>query len=457
MDINTYVNKNFDSFVRDLSGWLEIPSISSEKSRKADVRRAIDYAGNRLKKLGFTTSVWSVPGSQPCLFAQRIESKKSPTLLVYGHADVQPVDPLSEWIKPPFKPWVSKDKGRIYARGSSDDKGQAMMYVKACEYWIKNFKKLPLNVKFLIEGEEEIGSPYLEKIIRKHKDLLSNALCLFSDSNMIKSGYPAISYATRGLVYFEVEVKGPNSDLHSGGFGGIVLNPLFALVAILRSMVGKDGKILIPGFYKGVLSMSKAEKQSLKRISFMGDYLAKVAGVKPYGGEKGRSLLERVWARPTFEVHGIVGGFQDEGSKTVIPKQAKAKVSMRLVPKQDPKHIISAFKKYVKKVNPKGVKVSVKLISGGGPAFYEDTKHPYFKLAMQSLKFAFKKEPAMMRIGGSIFVPEILKRMFPKSPVIPIGFGLADDNVHAPNEWFDLGNFKKGIISSAKLMELLGK
>lgn len=409
-----------------------------------DVYRAARFLENKLKVLGFQTEIWETPG-QPSLFAERIENPKLPTLLVYGHLDVQPVDPLDKWKKPPFEPWVQGNK--LFGRGSADDKGQVMIHVKACEGLIKKEGRLPVNVKFIIEGEEEVGSPNFEFLLKKHRNRLESAATLISDTAMVAEGRPSISCATRGLICFEIEASGPTTDLHSGSFGGVVRNPLTVLSQILANMMDKKGKVTIPGFYRDVVGLTKQERLLFKKVKFLEKELGRVSGVPSLGGEKGYSVLERVWARPTFEIHGLSGGFQGEGSKTIIPTCALAKVSMRLVPKQNPSQIASLFISHVKKLVPKGVKVAVRQIPGGGPAWMEDIGHPAFRAASESLKQAFGREPVFIRCGGSIFAPEILKRYFPKTPVILIGFGLPNENSHAPNEWLSLENYRRGIAA----------
>ncbi|MBI4064020.1 MAG: dipeptidase [Elusimicrobia bacterium] len=449
----SYVQANFDRFLAELVDWLKIPSISSSSQHKTDVVRAINYGAGLLEKLGFKTETLQTKG-HPSLYAEKIVSATAPTVLIYGHLDVQPVDPLDQWKTPPFEP--RREGDRLWGRGTADDKGQVMIHFKACETLIKTKGELPVNIKFIVEGEEEIGSPNFEQLVSNYKDKLKSDVALVSDTAMVAENCPTISYATRGLVYFEVSVEGPKIDLHSGQFGGAVLNPALALSQILTAMVDKNGKVTIPGFYKDVANPTAEEKRWFKRAErLQNKELAFVAGVPLAGGEKGKGLIERVWARPTFEVHGLISGFQGEGSKTIIPQRASAKVSVRLVPKQDPAKITNAFKRHVAKLTPKGVKVTVKTFQGGGPAFLENPKTPVFLAAKQALKEVFKTEPYYERCGGSIFAPELFKKVFPATPVVMLGFGLPGENAHAPNEWLSLDNFRRGILTCARYYELL--
>ncbi len=448
--IESYVQASVPQFLEELCEWLKIPSISSLPQHKADILRSVDWASAALVKLGFKTEILRTKG-QPSLYAERIEDKRWPTLLVYGHLDVQPVDPVEQWIRPPFEPCVQD--GRLWGRGAADDKGQTFIHIKACETWLKTRGRLPLNVKFIIEGEEEIGSPNFEALVREHQGKLAGEAVVISDTAMLAKGVPTVSYATRGLVYFDVVVEGPKLDLHSGSFGGAVLNPALVLAKILAAMTDRKGRVAIPCFYQDVAKLTKLEKKMFSRARFVAKEIEAVAGVPCVGGEKGYSVVERVWARPTFEVHGLTGGFQGEGSKTIIPQRAGAKVSMRLVPNQNPGKIVKSFERWVAKLTPKGVKVRVSMVPGGGPAFVEDLDQPVFQAAFRALRRAFGAEPVFERCGGSIFAPEIFKRAYAQTPVLMMGFGLPGENAHAPNEWLDLDNFRLGIIASAYFYE----
>ncbi len=441
-----YIEANQKRFLGELVGWLKIPSISGLPKHRSDVLRAGDHVSRMLGGLGFKTKLLTSKG-HPSVYAERIEDPKLPILLIYGHMDVQPVDPLTQWKHPPFDPWL--EDGRLYGRGTADDKGQVMIHIKACEALIKMTGGLPLNVKFIIEGEEEVGSPNFEAIVKENRDRLTSTFTVISDTSMVGKGLPTVAYATRGLVYFEVSAEGPKTDLHSGSFGGAVVNPLLALAKVLSGMVDERGRVAIPGFYSGVAALTAKEKRWFSMVKSLGGEIEQVAGVPALGGEKGLGLVERVWARPTFEVHGLSGGFQGPGSKTIIPQNAMAKVSMRLVPGQDPARVAKMFTDHVRRSAPKGVRVSVQEIPGGGPAFIEDVEQPAFRCAGEALKAAFGVEPVFARCGGSIFAPEIFKRYYPKTPVVLMGFGLPGENAHAPNEWLDLDNFQKGIITCA--------
>ncbi|MBI2070813.1 MAG: dipeptidase [Elusimicrobia bacterium] len=453
--INEYVGTNFGRFLDELIAWLKIPSISALSQHKGDVLQSVDFADGLLKEMGFRTEVWPTKG-HPSLFAEKMTDDSKPTVLIYGHLDVQPVDPLKLWKKPPFEPWQEGD--RLYGRGTADDKGQTMMHIKACQAILNTRGRLPVNVKFIIEGEEEIGSPNFETLVNEHREQLSNDAVVISDTAMVGENCPTISYATRGLVYFDLIVQGPQIDLHSGGFGGAVANPALALAKILSAMTDAKGRVTIPGFYNNVAKLSKEEQRWFKRARFMAKELEAAAGVPLTGGEKGLDPITRVWARPTFEVHGLVGGFlNEEGSKTIIPSSARAKVSMRLVPKQNPDQVAKSFERYVAKLAPKGLRVTVRRLEGGGPAFLENVNSPAMEAARKALHEVFGVEPYWERCGGSIFAPDLFKKAFPKTPVIMLGFGLPGENAHAPNEWLDLKNFKRGILTAARFYELLGR
>ncbi|MBI4369053.1 MAG: dipeptidase [Elusimicrobia bacterium] len=449
-----YAVVHHQEFLEELEAWLRIPSISALSSHRGDILKAVNFASERLQGLGFRTEIWQTQG-QPSLFAERLEDKYLPTLLIYGHLDVQPVDPLDQWKHPPFEPWV--EGNRLYGRGSADDKGQTMIHIKACESWIKTAGRLPLNVKFIIEGEEEVGSPYFADLLKRYENRLSSDVTVVSDTSMAGKDHPSITYSTRGLIYYELLATGPGIDLHSGGFGGAVRNPLLALSQILSAMVDKKGKVTIPGFYQGVAPLNKEEKKWARRVKALEKEWARAAGVSLAGGETGISAIERVWSRPTFEVHGLSGGFQGEGSKTIIPQSAMAKVSMRLVPHQDVEAVARSFERCAARLAPKGVKIVIRRLPGGGPAFLEDVKQPAFEAALSSLQEAFKKEAVFIRSGGSIFACDLFKRAFPKVPVVLMGFGLPDENAHAPNEWLDLDNFQNGITACALFYERFAK
>ena len=376
-----------------------------------------------------------------------------PTVLIYGHYDVQPVDPIELWKSPPFDPVVKS--GKIWARGADDNKGQNFIHIKSVEAYLKTTGKLPVNIKFLIEGEEEIGSENLEIFIKENKKLLKCDSVLISDTSMYGPGKPTINYGLRGLCYMEIELTGPDRDLHSGSFGGGIANPINELAKMISKLVNKDGKITIPGFYKNVKKLTKKERKNYKKLKYSDKELMKEYKVQALEGEKGYSTLERISGRPTLDCNGIVGGFIEEGAKTVLPSKASAKISMRLVPDQDPKTIAKLFTKYVKSLTPKSIKIEVKELHGGLPIVMSlDDKA--ITAASKAVAKAFGKETVFTREGGSIpIVVDFAKQL--KAPVVLMGFGLETDNIHSPNEHFDLKNFELGMISSVYFLEEFAK
>jgi len=390
----------------------------------------------------------------PLIYADWLHAPGKPTVLCYAHYDVQPAEPLNEWITPPFEP--TERNQNIYARGAVDDKGQLWMEIKAIEALMKGHgSKLPLNVKFLIEGEEEVGGESIAAYLRKEKAKLKADFALVCDTELFAPDLPTLCVGLRGLVYTEIEAKGAMTDLHSGMYGGAAPNPLFALVEIISKLKDAKGHILIPGFYKGVKAPSKAELKAWKGLPFNEEHYRKTeVGSKVLTGEPGYSVLYRTWARPTLEVHGMPGGFTATGAKTVIPARASAKVSMRLVPNQDPDDILNKYTKFVKKLTPKGIEINIKLHSKG-PACVVDTSNRFIKPATEALRDVFKKDTVFIRSGGSIPVVTDFQSVL-KIPSVMMGFGLPDDNLHAPNEKFHIPNFYRGIESIIRFFEKLG-
>jgi acetylornithine deacetylase/succinyl-diaminopimelate desuccinylase-like protein len=399
-----------------------------------------------MNDLGLTARKMST-GGHPVVYAEWLGAAGKPTVLIYGHYDVQPADPLELWHSPPFEP-VEKD-GKLYARGASDDKGQFYAHIKGIEAHLKQTGKLPVNVKLLIEGEEEIASAHLESFIEKNTDLLKADVVIVSDSAMAGPDMPAITYGLRGLAYLEVRVDGPNRDLHSGTYGGSVANPCEMLARMLAVCKDDSGRILIPGFYDDVLTIDPQERAVLGKIPFSAEADAKSIGIPKHWGEKGYSVLEWRWARPTFEVNGIFGGYMGEGPKTVLPAWAGAKVSMRLVPDQDPDKIAAAFEKYIDTIKPDTVKVSVKRYEGGHPSVVP-IEGPFVEAATRAVTKGFGKAPLFTREGGSIPVVSTFKRLLGLDTIL-IGYGQNDDNLHSPNEKFTLADYQKGILTSAHL------
>lgn len=440
-----YLKSNFNNYLEELKDYLRIPSISTLESNKEDVNRCAQFVSDKLKEAGMTRVEIFQTKKHPIVYGEWLEAKDKPTVLIYGHYDVQPIDPIELWNTPPFEPTI-KD-GVICARGANDNKGQNFVHIKSVEAFFKTIGSLPLNVKFVIEGEEEIGSENLYEFIKSNKELLKCDAVLISDTSMYDEGVPTITYGLRGLLYTEVEVIGPQVDLHSGSFGGAVANPINELAKIISKLHDKNGKVTIPNFYKDVLKLSKEEKENFRRLKFSDKKYAKELGVKELHGEKGFSTLERLWVRPTLDCNGIIGGFTEKGAKTVLPSKATAKISMRLVPNQDPKKIADDFIKYIKKLAPKSIKVDIKILHYGYPVVTELNSNAV-KAAAKAVSKAFGKKTVFTREGGSIpIVVEFMKQL--KAPAVLMGFGLDSDNIHSPNEHFRLENFEKGLLSSA--------
>jgi acetylornithine deacetylase/succinyl-diaminopimelate desuccinylase-like protein len=448
-----FINTNRDKYVEELKAYLAIPSISALPEHAADVKRCAEWTADEMRRIGMeNVRLIETPGF-PVVYGDWLHAEGAPTILFYGHYDVQPVDPLELWESPPFEATVRD--GEIYARGSADDKGQVFMHFKAIEAHLKQNAKLPVNIKIILEGEEEVGSANLDNFVKAHKDELSADVVVISDSPMFDRGIPSICYGLRGLVYFQIDLRGTKSDLHSGSFGGAVANPAFVLANVLAQMKDRGGHVKIPGFYDDVRDLRDEEREQWRRLPFNEKRYAKELGAPKLWGETGYSTLERVWARPTFEVNGILAGFTGEGAKTVIPAVAMAKVSMRLVPNQDPDKIAQLFEDYVKKVAPKTVEVKVTRMHGGKP-WMTDFDNKYVQAAGRAIKQGFGQEPVFNREGGSIPVVATFQEIL-GLPSVLFGVGLPDENAHAPNEKLDLGNFHGGIIASAFLYEEIAK
>jgi acetylornithine deacetylase/succinyl-diaminopimelate desuccinylase-like protein len=442
-----FINVNRDRYVEELKQYLAIPSISALPQHAADVRRAAEWTAASIGAAGLqNVAVMETPG-HPVVYGEWLGAPGKPTILYYGHYDVQPVDPVNLWTSPPFEATIRD--GEIYARGSADDKGQVFMHIKAIEAHLKQAGSLPCNIKFFIEGEEEVGSAHLDDFIKEHKDLLAADVVVISDSPMFDRGIPSICYGLRGLTYFQIDLRGSKSDLHSGSFGGAVANPAFVLAQVLAQMKDRGGRIKIPGFYDDVRVLSEAERAEWKKLPFNDTRYRKDLGAPRLFGEKGYSTLERTWARPTFEVNGLLSGFTGEGAKTVLPAVAMAKVSMRLVPDQDPKKVADLFEAYLKKITPKTVELKLTRMQGG-KAWMTEFDNKYVRAAGRAIEQGFGKTPVFTREGGSIPVVSTFQEEL-GLPSVLFGIGLPDENAHAPDEKLDLGNFHNGIIASAYL------
>jgi len=438
------VDQNKERYINELRDLIAIPSVSSQKNHDTDIRRCAEWVANHMIAIGMQKAqVFETPG-HPIVYSEWLGAPGKPTVLLYGHYDVQPVDPVNLWSSPPFE--LSLRGENMYARGTADDKGQIFIHFKAIEAYVRNGGRLPVNVKMIIEGEEEVGSPNLATFVADHKELLKSDLVLISDSSMFAKGVPSIGYGLRGLAYMEIELTGPNRDLHSGSFGGSVHNPIQALTEIISSLHDKNGKITIPGFYHDVLALTKAERTAFKKLPHNDKRYAKELGVKELYGEKGFSTLERLWARPTLECNGIWGGYTGEGAKTVLPSKAFAKISMRLVPNQSSAKIAKLFEKHIKKIAPKTVEVKVSTHHGGEPVV-TPLDSPGVQAAIAALEKGFGKKPLYQREGGSIPIVVQFKKILGLDTVL-LGFGLPDENAHAPDEHLNIDNFFGGIRTS---------
>jgi len=442
-----FIHINRDRYVEELKQYLAIPSVSALPQHKADVRRCAEWTADELRRIGLqNVKLIDTPGN-PVVYGDWLGASDAPTLLFYGHYDVQPVDPLDQWISPPFEATVRD--GEIYARGAADDKGQVFMHIKAIEAYLKQTGGLPLNIKLLIEGEEEVGSTHLDEFVRTHKAELATDVVVVSDSPMFDRGVPSICYGLRGLTYFQIDLRGSKTDLHSGSFGGALANPAFILARVLAQMKDRGGRVKIPGFYDDVRPLSEAERAEWKKLPFNETRYRKELGAPRLFGETGYSTLERVWARPTFEVNGLLSGFTGDGAKTVLPATAMAKVSMRLVPDQNPDTIAELFETYLKKICPKSVELTITRMHGGNP-WMTEFDNQYVRAAGRAIERGFGQVPVFNREGGSIPVVSTFQQEL-GVPSVLFGIGLPDENAHAPNEKLDLGNFHNGIVASSYL------
>lgn len=450
--IGTHVQQQRDRYLSELQEILRIPSISTDPARAADVRRAAEWVRRRIGLAGCTRTEIYETRRHPIVYGEWLGAPGRPTILFYGHYDVQPVDPIALWTTPPFEPNVRD--GRIYARGAADDKGQFLIHVNAFEAHLRANGGCPVNVKFLIEGEEEIGSPNLEPFIDAQSDMLRCDAVVVSDTAMFDKKTPSIVHGLRGLSYLQVDVRGTSRDLHSGQYGGAVINPAFALAHLIARLKDARGKIKVPGFYDRVRKLTPGERKALRALPHTDTRFRKSIGAPDLFGEAGFTTLERLWARPTLEVNGIWSGFTGEGAKTVIPAEAHAKISMRLVPDQKPREIVRLATAYIRRIAPKSVQVTVTHIHSGD-GWLASTDHATLQAAGRAVKRAFGRTPAFTREGGSIPVVASFDRIL-KVPAVMMGIGLPDDALHAPDEKLDLDQFYRGNEAAAFLMEELG-
>jgi acetylornithine deacetylase/succinyl-diaminopimelate desuccinylase-like protein len=450
--IEAYIESSRNRFLDELKTFLAIPSVSTLPQHKPDIERANDFVAERLRAAGIENVERIPTGGHPLVYGEWRKAPGKPTVLCYGHYDVQPPDPLDEWITPPFEPTIRN--GNLYARGAADDKGQMYIHVKAAETLLATLGRLPVNVKFLIEGEEEVGGKAVDRYVAENPEKLRADVALVSDTEMFAPGLPTLCVGLRGMVYTELIATGAAQDLHSGIFGGAAPNPLLGLARIVSQLVSPDYRIQIPGFYDDVAAASPEEKTSWARLPFdEEEFLREKVGSPALVGEEGFAVLERLWARPTLEVHGIVGGFMGEGAKTVIPAKASAKISMRLVPRQDPREILAAFQKEVERLTPRGLRVEVKALSLAEPVLMSPS-NSYIQSAARALGETFDQPTVYVRGGGSIPIVARIQESL-GIPVVLMGFGLPDDRLHSPNEKFHVANFFAGIRAVARFWENL--
>jgi acetylornithine deacetylase/succinyl-diaminopimelate desuccinylase-like protein len=460
-----FARQNQTRFVEELKSLLRIPSVSTAPEHAADTRRAAEFVAAELRRIGLEnvhlieTATQARPGGHPLVYAERLGTvtaagRPAPTVLLYGHYDVQPPDPLDEWHTPPFEP--TERDGNLYARGAVDDKGQMWTHVKALESLLAaSGGKLPVNVRVIIEGEEEVGGEGIAAFVRAHPEQLTADVALVSDTEMFAPDLPTLCVGCRGMIYTEIEARGARTDLHSGIYGGAAPNPFVALAQIVSKLKDESGHIAVPGFYERVVAPSGEELATWQALPFDEEHFRQTeVGSTELTGEPGFSVLERLWSRPTLDVHGMPGGFIGAGAKTVIPARAVAKVSMRLVPDQRPAEVFAQYKKYVESICPKGIQLDIRLIHSGDPIVVP-TDNPYVRAATSAMHDVFAKDTVFVRSGGSIpIVGDFVREL--KIPTLLMGFGLPDDNLHAPNEKFHLANFHRGIESVIRFLGNVG-
>ena len=452
-DLDAYLTEHDARIQRELFDFLRIPSVSARSEHDVDTARAAEWTAASLRAAGLEATVHATAGHPVVVGEWRGAPAGAPTVLVYGHYDVQPAEPLELWTSPAFEP-VIRD-GRLYARGSVDDKGQLFLHIKALEAHLAARGTLPVNVIVLAEGEEEVGSEHLAPFIEANVGRLKCDAVVISDSAMFAPGLPSVLSSLRGLAYFEINVQGPASDLHSGSYGGAIVNPAMALARILATLHDADGRIAIPGFYDAINAWNPAVLAQMRALPFDEEHFRAETGAPALGGEKGYTVLERLWTRPTCEVNGLLSGYTGEGAKTVLPAKAMAKVSCRLVPDQDPVEIERLMQEHVARVAPEGVVATVTHLHGGRPWRAELTG-PLFDAARRALAAAFGREPVITGEGGSIPVVGDFERIL-GAPVLLVGFGLPGENAHAPDEWMSMDNFTTGMRAIATLWDELGR
>jgi acetylornithine deacetylase/succinyl-diaminopimelate desuccinylase-like protein len=448
-----YATSHADAFVEQMEDLLRIPSISTDSAYKDDVRRAAQWLADHLEGIGLQHAELVETGGHPIVLAEHVVDESRPTVLIYGHYDVQPPDPLELWNSPPFEP--TRKNGTIYARGACDDKGQLLMPIKAAESYLQGEGDLPVNLKFVIEGEEESGSKHLVPFIEKYQDRLDADVVLICDTAMFDEGVPSITYGLRGMAYVEVHLIGPNRDLHSGTYGGGAENPANALARLIAGLHDDQHRITIPDFYENVRPLTDEERQTFRELPFDEEAWKQSIGVEAVRTEEGYSLLEAITARPTCDVNGVWGGYIGEGAKTVLPAKASAKISMRLVPDQEPDEITEKARRYFEAHVPPTMTLDFRDLHGGYPVLV-DTEHPAMQAAAEAMEGVYGKEPFFTREGGSIPVVADFKRILGLDSLL-MGFGLNSDAIHSPNEHFGLDRFQEGIRSTIRFWDIYAK
>ena len=445
-----FLDETREQGLRELEDFLRIPSISSQPERADDVRRAAGHLAEQYERIGLENAEVIDTAGHPVVYADWLKAPGKPTVLLYGHYDVQPVDPLDLWTSPPFEP-IRQD-GQLLGRGSSDDKGQIALHWQAMHALLTTTGELPLNIKVIAEGAEEIASIHFEQFARANRDRLTADYCVVSDTTMVARGFPAITYALRGLIYFELRVEAATVDMHSGLMGGVAPNPAQALAETLTRLKDAAGHILVPGFYDGVRPLSEEEHRQFARVPFDEAALKQTYGLEAVDGEAGFTPTERNWARPTLDVNGIWGGYQGPGAKTIIPAWAAAKLSCRLVPDQDPKGVAAALHAFIDEVRPKTVRVRLVELESHSEPWITPVDHPLIQAGRRALERAYGKDPALIRSGGSIGAVEVMGRLL-EAPALLVGFVLPDCFAHAPNERLDLESFYAGRKAAVHLWE----
>ncbi|MFF2480657.1 dipeptidase [Paenibacillus sp. NPDC058071] len=451
MSYETYFAERREAQLNELKQFLSIPSVSALSAHKNDMQQAATWVADKLKEAGLETVEIHQTDGHPIVYAEHLQAPGKPTVLVYGHYDVQPVDPLHLWDSPPFEP--EERDGKLYARGATDDKGQLFLHIKAVEALLREEGALPVNVKFCIEGEEEISSPNLPGFMDRNSDKLAADVVLISDTSLLEKGKPAISTGLRGLCSLEIAIHTANTDLHSGTYGGGVPNALHAIVELLATLHDSQGKVAVDGFYEGVPELSAAMREEFAKQNFNDDKLREKLGLDALFGEEGYSFVERTGARPTLELNGVYGGFQGEGSKTVIPKEAHAKITCRLVGDQDPALMLERIADHLHRHTPQGAKLTV-VPGEKARAFNMDPSHPMLQKAADAYESVYGTRALFTKDGGSIPIVETFSRVL-GAPVVMMGFGLPDENLHAPNEHFNLENFDKGLLTIVQFLNQL--